>query len=707
MPLQFPSKLANHWRMLVYVLNICRFSLIVLLAGAFLLYVDQGQDLLRSTAEDNKTLLLLGSCLLWAFSIWLWTRTLLEIRFPGTPTGDWRLLAFYRKWVPRVLGLAPFVVVALNAWLAGPPATGFVWPMLATGAAFGLLVVFRRRIGQQGAKWLKRGKAKQSRLWVEDMKPRAPELASLWSAYPTLLGKIAFALLATGVLMFGWGLVNPLGMGAFFNALVLLMVWGATFLPIGSLITYYANRTGLPFVLMLLGLAVLFSLWNDNHAIRPLASDARRVAIQDVLEAWKTDHCRGRECGPLVVVATAGGGIRASYWTGTVLGYLDETIARTARHGERVSQFRDRLFAVSGVSGGSVGAAVYRGLITRPDSRCGSHVLECSARVLSADFLSPLSASLLYPDLLQRFLPVALLPDRGQTLEEAFEHSFRTVTGDNTLSRSFSALGSEAARAWPMLFLNATWSNNGRRLVAASVDIGGPGDGEKYFRLANDQVNRIGYDIRLSTAAHNSARFPFVSPPGSWHAGAAGNPATGAIRGRLQDGGLFENYGAETALEILTMADQELRVRQNLRFTPIVILISSDPALPKDFASSRPGQVENLGYEVMTTFRTMANTREGRGAEAAGRLQDWAQRPGRRFAYFRMCDPRPGEADPPLGWALSDETRHTIEGYLLEKSAVGEKSLKASNCRPQNRESARQVCEWLKAGDRGATLQCR
>lgn len=687
-----PSQLARHWRMLRYVLNVCRFSLIVLLAGVVLLSVDQGQDLLRSTAEDGRTVLLLGSCLLWAFSIWLWTRTLLEIRFPGTPTGDWRLLAAYRLWMPRILGLAPFVVVALNALTAGTPADGFVLPTVLLGIAFGLLVVYRRPLGRLGAQMLKRRQAKASRLWVENMKPRAPELPGLWSAASSVLGKAAFALLGLGALLLVWGLADPLGMGEHFNALALLMVWGATFLPIGSLITYYANRTGLPFVTVLLVLAVVFSLWNDNHAIRPLPPGVTRVSVEAALDAWAQAHCRGRECGPLVVVATAGGGIRAAYWTGTVLGHLDDRIVRTSHAGLRQTVFRDRLFAVSGVSGGSVGAAVYRGIITQPDNRCGTSVLECSARVLSKDFLSPLSVSLLYPDLLQRFLPVALLSDRGRTLETAFEQSFRNITGGETLSRSFSALGSEARHAWPALFLNATWSNNGRRLVAASVDIGDSVPGHEHFRLANDQLGVIGYDVRLSTAAHNSARFPYVSPPGSWHAATAGNPLAGDILGRLQDGGLFENYGAETALEILALADQHLRGRH---YTPVVVLISSDPALPADFAVSLPGRVDNFGYEVLTTARTLAHSREGHGAEAAARLRNWASRRGREFVYFRMCDPRPDEAGPPLGWALSKEARLTIEGYLLERSVLGDEPLAGASCRHANRASARALCTQL------------
>jgi hypothetical protein len=677
--------MARHWRVFVYVLNVCRFSLIVLLAGAVLLNVGQGQDMLLSAAEDNRWLLLVSSCLLWALSIWLWARTLLEIRFPGTPE-DWEVLAIYRRWVPRVLGVLPFLLVAWSAFDVGPPAsTRFIWPTLIVGALFAGLVVFRRRIGRFSARVIAREQAEQSRLWVGELEAAPPRLTSLWGASSEFFGRVALLLLALGLVMFVWGVYDPLSMGARFNSLVLLMVWGATFLPIGSLVTYYGNKTGLPLVSLLFAIALVSSYWNDNHAIRPLPGDApaQRVSAAEALDAWAQKHCKRRgnkdECGPLVVVATAGGGIRAAYWTATVLGHLED----------HVQGFHDRLFAVSGVSGGSVGATVYRSVLTAAahSEQCRGKVLDCSTRVLSQDFLSPLSASLLYPDLLQRFFPVAFLPDRAKTLEMAWERSFEKETGSNALAGSFSALGADKQAPWPVLFLNATWSNNGRRVVAATAKM----DGDSAFRIANDQLARIGYDIRVSTAAHNSARFPYVSPPGSWHEGKGEDKTAGPVLGRLQDGGLFENYGAETALEILALAEQRLDGKS---YTPVVILISSDPALRADFAKSRHGRRGNFAYEILTTLRTMMNTREGRGAEAAGRLRAWAQKHG-SFAYFRMCDPREEEAEPPLGWALSDHARRQIEGYLLERPVSGKKDLPPSSCRGENRGSAQQVCESL------------
>ena len=63
------------------------------------------------------------------------------------------------------------------------------------------------------------------------------------------------------------------------------------------------------------------------------------------------------ETHPLYIVATEGGGIRAAYWTAAVLGEIQDKNPNFAAH----------LFAISGVSGGSLGAAVFEALLAEPN----------------------------------------------------------------------------------------------------------------------------------------------------------------------------------------------------------------------------------------------------------------------------------------------------------------------------------------------------
>jgi hypothetical protein len=662
------SPLVHHWRAFAYCLNLSRFSVLILAATLVLLLVAQGQDLLISVAEDGRYLVFLGGMSLWAFSIWLWARVLLDIRFPEPPA-DRQAYNFWRRHLPRVLGVLAFVAVAVASARTGQSGL-FTWLALAGGLVFWSAVAWRRDLARAIARRMTAGRPEAHWLWVEAIgRDEPPPHPDLWSALRGVRGRIAAATLVAGLVLFFAGWLAPVALGGLLGALLLLMLWGATWLPIGSLITYLGNKSGLPLLTLLLAAAALFSLWNDNHEI-PHAADgsdpAQRPTVTAAIADWKAANCRGDRCAPMVVVATAGGGIRAAYWTGTVLGRLHDT----------APSLPEQLFAVSGVSGGSVGAAVYRAMLAgQAKAGCAGSMESCVQQVLARDFLGPVSAGLLYPDLLQRFLPWPLLPDRGRALESAWEQAFAVVTdGEGRFDLPLGGLNASAGRAWPALFLNATWVDNGRRIVASNLRFDQQsGVAGEPLALANDQLARLGRDLRLSSAAHNSARFPLVSPPGMWR------DADGEIAGRLQDGGLFENFGAETALELLQAVCAEFTCSrdavafpsaQRPQLTPLVVLISSDPTLPDNLAASPQSQPISFAYELRATFRSFSNTRVGRGAEAATRLAHWAEANG-RFASFRMCRPPVGSDEPPLGWALSASAQRTIEGYLGSQACPG------------------------------------
>jgi hypothetical protein len=113
-----------------------------------------------------------------------------------------------------------------------------------------------------------------------------------------------------------------------------------------------------------------------------------------------------RQVRPLFIVATEGGGIRTAYWTATVLGTIQDADP----------SFADHIFAISGVSGGSLGAAVFDAL--EAEATPQGEFTKRGQAILSQDFLSPAIATMLFPDLIQRFLPFPVLfLDRGRWLE--------------------------------------------------------------------------------------------------------------------------------------------------------------------------------------------------------------------------------------------------------------------------------------------------
>lgn len=678
------------WRAFSYTLGLVRFNVIVLIILWVLLWVDQGQDLIRSIDEGHEFWGFIFGMLLWGGSIWLWARTLLDIDFPALPYPEDQVAFkssvrqvdnpseelcsynFWRKHLPRVLGFVAFVVVAMATARVG--AFNLSITALLIGIAFWLFVIYRRDLTN---KLLSTTKSSQK---VKSMECNdLPPFSNLRQALGGYRGRLALMMWILGILYFIAGTIWPYYLGKL-GAAVLLFLWAATFLPLGSSITYWNNKTGVPGLLLLIIAAGVFSLWNDNHDIRefdPSSSSASssssskiRPTINQALVEWKKINCDGNTCKPFIVVATAGGGIRAAYWTAVVLGEIEN----------KQINFHNQIFAISGVSGGSVGATVYRTVSTHwnaiDQAKCAKNksisIRDCTLNIIGEDKLGSVAASMLSSDLLQRFWPWPWFPDRAKAFEITWEKHYKKLTGRNDLENiSFSDISTE--NLFPGLFLNSTWSDNGRRIVASSFGF----KGVSQFERNNDLLEITGKNLRLSTAMHNSARFPLVSPPGSWS-------REGKIQGRLMDGGLFENYGAETAIEILDAA----KVVIGASFDPHIILISSDPSVGEDLASSPQRPPLKFGYEVLSTFQTYARARVGHGSEAAARLKRYTHKKD-QFAHFHMCKQNT-TVSPPLGWSLSEKAKSTILGYLVEDGGSDE-----TKCRPENQETLQTVISWL------------
>ncbi len=654
------------WRAFTHALYLVRFNLLMLAAGYILLSVGQGRDVLIALAEDSpkQWLAVFGffcAATYWGFSVWLWARTMLDTQFPNPP--EHRAgFNLWRRHMPRTLGLLAFIALAHALWLAhdGSPAEtqakliNLALIALLIGALFWIFAYSAYRASGRIAERFGEGFRIHS---ISD--GELPPFEHVLDALCGLRGVfvILSMLLGTGLFFASW--LIPVQVGTLFGAIALFMIWAGSWLPIGSAITAFSSSTGFPLLAPLLLGALLFSFWNDNHEITHLdeavqaeLDPATRPDLDAALQAWTESQPENGSL-PLVMVATAGGGIRAAYWTATILGELQD---RTATD-PRLQPLDRQLFALSGVSGGSVGSAVYRAVLSaqRMGKLAGDckdvGVRRCAQRVLSHDLLGPAAASLLYPDMAQRFLPLPIMhPDRGRALEMSWEQAFRDSTGTPLLGQSLLNLYREEGRQWPALLLNATWVANGRRIVASNLKLD-----DRRLPVTEDQLTILGRDLPLSTAAHNSARFPGVSPAGMW------KDPQGEIAGRLVDGGYFENYGAATALEILRVAKHKL----GNRILPVVIAISSDPSLPRDVKDLSDTTPLHWAYEIRSPARAMFRTRGARGVEAIEHLKDWTLNEGGGvYAYFRMCSDDQGEFDPPLGWALSAAAREVIDSYL-------------------------------------------
>lgn len=337
--------------------------------------------------------------------------------------------------------------------------------------------------------------------------------------------------------------------------------------------------------------------WSPIKTIeeRPTVGEAVLAWYQQAEQLYHKDGAHKEKPVPMVVIASAGGGIRAAFWTATILERLQ---ADLQNKGESLQSL---IFAISGVSGGSVGATDY--LVALHAQALGDHVKPTD--FLQSDFLAPAIASLVFVDGPSNFLPDLGQIDRGTALERSFENGSKGYLSHSFLS--FFPDKETSKKIWrPALLLNATHQETGRRIIASNIKI------ERHVFLDSfDEFNLLDSDMRASTVAHNSARFTYVSPAGklvpqesSYLSSKSKN------RGYVIDGGYFENYGALTALELARQARSEIEKEKGKGKVKLVILqISSDPTLTKD--RTRVRTIENTPPECLLTTANSVDASNG------------------------------------------------------------------------------------------------
>jgi hypothetical protein len=241
-------------------------------------------------------------------------------------------------------------------------------------------------------------------------------------------------------------------------AIICLFLSCITF--IGSFVVALGRRWHIHLLLVLtIALVVVSSLFSqDSHPVRrpfpptsppvglTLHSSPKDAELWDKFETWKAlrlDRNGERSGDPIFIVSAEGGGIRAAYFTAMTL----------ARIADECPAAANRILAVSAVSGGSIGAAIYASAIHENPIEISDHSCNFSRsskpgrigtaveEIFETDHLSPLLGRSLFPDLLAEALPLYIPQfDRQLGLEFSFENTFESVFKRATLSSPFSDL---------------------------------------------------------------------------------------------------------------------------------------------------------------------------------------------------------------------------------------------------------------------------
>jgi hypothetical protein len=470
------------------------------------------------------------------------------------------------------------------------------------------------------------------------------------------------------------------------SAVPTLLLFAALSLVIVNFLAVQSGGVGRLVVWALATVAVVFSLFDfaNNHRVRRvpyLAQTAPAMPdLPDTFRNWlqaRTDQSKFSGRYPVYIVAAQGGGSYAAMHAAHFLSYMQARCPNFAHH----------LFAISGVSGGSVGAAAFaaamkdaeqRGGVKIPDTGCADRSGEDPAisavQILDDDFWSPLQAMWLFPDLLQQFLPVRVeIFDRARALEHGLEASWeRSVTRNdlygprvqsktaNTMAEPFLSLwpqGFDKSLFTPALILNTTEVDTGRRRLISPFKFEGLTD-LRFFPLSCTSASATHEgkieSLPLSTAAVLSARFPWITPSGWYYDPSETGECTSPEKSvtKLSDGGYFESSGVATALD-LAHSLQNIINQGDLKVDIKLVILTSG-----GFASETADGLN----EALDPIRTMLNASEARGYIEVGRADqaDFAKAAAQSGAVLKVKLEEYGYPLP-LGWSLSDVTRYLIQ----------------------------------------------
>ncbi|MFD9521579.1 hypothetical protein [Streptomyces sp. NPDC059979] len=515
--------------------------------------------------------------------------------------------------------------------------------------------------------------------------------------------------------------VFPLDAGAWLRTLGVLSLMLATVVLFGALFIrraesrepYRAFRAlrfrFTPIWLPVLALLATQSMLDNSgvyHAVRlhPVEASTDNVApfsAQKEFGDWYKQaaacaHGAENEAIPMLFVAAAGGGIRAAYWTSAAMDRLTDASPCA----------RSYSFALSGVSGGSLGLAAHTLTSWQP---AGTKSSEAVRKLADEDALAANVAALLYRDGTHAFHGLnhaynSTIGDRASVFERAWEQ-----TDKDGWERELSS-ATLRDNVWrPFLLMNGTDVASGCRIAVAARRTTGVALADERLRcqkpnialrgaqFATATVDAVAFNdgancatlnrgLRMSTAAHLSARFTYVSPSGTMYRcaqeGEGDPPATSSISSI--DGGYLEGSGMAALLEFWSavepaVATQNLKVAaHNLTATakpeaklpyvvPLVVLLDSHYSVKAPDPEIEP--LNELiapvsGRRARTTAARTATLQQAALVRFTGPLPGTTLEVASPTRSFLVAPRAAPQMAAPLGWVLSEMSINSMRTQL-------------------------------------------
>ena len=658
---------------------------IVMMSVLFVLLVvpDQVKEIYRIHAEAwgtqhwHNPQLVLAAASLVVLTLFIWRLARELSRLPAAQRiipDRWSQFVF--DWMPRLVCLMPWLGVAAGTWLsaislpefvqATTPAFDAIYPRLdalrdvlmlgakVCAAIAGGLFVIITLVELIFGRWGKRPFGR-------------PALLALWPVYLAIV--------------LGMSIASYFLDGSRFVLVGIIPVLVLWMIGITGLLAYlwcFSERIrSLALAALVIGLVLLdYFGWTDNHRFRHAPIDfawqaQTRPNVDVAFDQWlaaRNDMDAYRHSNtpyPVYVVAAEGGGLYAAYHVGKFL----------ARMQDLCPSFSQHLFAISAVSGGSLGAAMFSSL-ARDDAKNQPHV-SCRRvpghgrferrmeQLLRHDFLSHVVTATLSQDFVQRFLPYPIYRlDRARKLEASFEDAWASTFADkpNRLAESFlGSCGTNAVDclqgATPVLVLNLTQIETGMQLALSPLNLNNTGPPATKSGKIYDALETGGeaIDMPLSTAIGLSARFPWITPSG-WYQPPKKNADDVLRTYRFADGGYAEGSGAGTGYKIAQLLAERIKAANVNAAVHLIMLTATSPPLERNWIDA-PSQA---GYgEFSLPFVALSSARRG---QAFARVYDIAigATDQLKISQGQVYD---ALIPLPIGWHLSEATRTYIDLY--------------------------------------------
>ncbi|MFL6673416.1 MAG: patatin-like phospholipase family protein [Massilia sp.] len=423
-----------------------------------------------------------------------------------------------------------------------------------------------------------------------------------------------------------------------------------------------------------------------------------RQSVAKLWTQWNARHPAAPDA-PVLVVAAAGGGARAAAHTSAVLAAVDAATC---------GAFGDRVFAISGVSGGAVGAALYAAgrtdLASRRDwADCKQRkpaerslpLIDPLMRVSADDHISAALIRTLFRDLPASLWPgsrgardpaLADADTRAGTLEQAWGASYskllatmRLQTANNRLTGA-ERPGTDGAQ--PLLLFNATSVQDGRRVMQSNVP----------FCPHDSWCARAGGS--WLGMALDSARFPLISPARARNVfGYDASLKTAIVTERsVVDGGYYDNSGVSSLLEVIDGLVAAGVERRRI----VAIVITSNPGEGADHDMAADYSDGGLVAQLLTPAQTAIHARDSRSevalsdlqhrlepcnvihwpltrkslnpltAETLAALHEEPEVEAAKVLHEQAADSL--ERQPSLGWALSMRSAEQLQRFAIQRA---------------------------------------